>query len=133
MSVAPPNKLQTTLLQRASYIENLQEWLVRQFWMMIIDAGLMPPLPASDPIGKWMHLLDKKKKNSCVLHGKIFKCKCLQIEKESKIIGGRDYLEFEKLFYCILFKDTFEDGAFDTRNPADVSSIGWLIWRGFRR
>ena len=50
-SVAPPIKPQTTLSQRAPYIGYLEGWLVWRFWMMILDAGLIPPQPASDPIG----------------------------------------------------------------------------------
>ena len=48
-SVPPPNKPQTTLSQRAPYIEHLEGWLVRRFWITILNAGLIPPQPASDP------------------------------------------------------------------------------------
>ena len=49
--LAPPIKLQTTLSRRAPYIEHLKGRLVLRFWMTILDAGLMPLQPASDPIG----------------------------------------------------------------------------------
>ena len=54
-SVAPPNKPQTTLSQRAPYIGHLKGWLVWRFWMTILDAGLIPQQPlASDLNRKWM-------------------------------------------------------------------------------
>ena len=49
--VAPPIKLQTTLSQQAPYIGQLKGWLIRRFWVTILDPSLIPPQPASDLIG----------------------------------------------------------------------------------
>ena len=59
-SVAPPNKPQTTLSQRAPYIGHLEWWLVCRFSMTILEAGLIPIQPASDLFGKLMTLNTKK-------------------------------------------------------------------------
>ena len=63
-SVAPPIKTQTTLSQRAPCIGYLEGWLVY--------AVLIPPQPASNPIGKWkLHHTKKKKKNCCRSYSRI--------------------------------------------------------------
>ena len=47
-NVAPLSKLQITLYLHVSYIMYQEEHEICRFWMMKLDVGLTPPLPASN-------------------------------------------------------------------------------------